>query len=73
MASGIEYVRAGKLRSLAVTTAMRSEALPDLPVLGDFVAGYESSAWYGLRAPKCALLKRGFVLPPLGEQRGENV
>jgi tripartite-type tricarboxylate transporter receptor subunit TctC len=52
MASGIEYVRAGKLRSLAVTTAMRSEALPDLPVLGDFVAGYESSAWYGLGAPK---------------------
>src|SRR5215471_9998666 len=36
MASGIEYVRAGKLRSLAVTTAMRSEALPNLPVLGDF-------------------------------------
>jgi tripartite-type tricarboxylate transporter receptor subunit TctC len=52
MASGIEYVRAGKLRSLAVTTAMRSEALPDLPVLGDFVAGYESRAWYGLGAPK---------------------
>ena len=53
MASGIEYVRAGKLRSLAVTTAaVRSEALPDLPVLGDFVAGYESSAWYGLGAPK---------------------
>jgi tripartite-type tricarboxylate transporter receptor subunit TctC len=52
MASGIEYVRAGKLRSLAVTTAMCSEALPDLPVLGDFVAGYESSAWYGLGAPK---------------------
>jgi tripartite-type tricarboxylate transporter receptor subunit TctC len=52
MASGIEYVRAGKLRSLAVTTAMRSEALPDVPVLGDFVAGYESSAWYGLGAPK---------------------
>jgi len=52
MASGIEYVRAGKLRSLAVTTAMRSEALPDLPVVGDFVAGYEYSAWYGLGAPK---------------------
>ena len=52
MASGIEYVRAGKLRSLAVTTAMRSEALPDVPVLSDFVAGYESSAWYGLGAPK---------------------
>ena len=52
MASGIEYVRAGKLRSLAVTTAMRSEALPDLPVFGDFVAGYESSVWYGLGAPR---------------------
>jgi tripartite-type tricarboxylate transporter receptor subunit TctC len=52
MASGIEYVRAGKLRSLAVTTAMRSEALPDLPVVGDFVAGYEYSAWYGLGVPK---------------------
>jgi tripartite-type tricarboxylate transporter receptor subunit TctC len=52
MASGIEYVRAGKLRSLAVTTVMRSEALPDVPILGDFVAGYESSAWYGLGAPK---------------------
>jgi tripartite-type tricarboxylate transporter receptor subunit TctC len=52
MASGIEYFRAGKLRSLAVTTAVRSEALPDLPVLGDFVAGYESSVWYGLGAPK---------------------
>jgi tripartite-type tricarboxylate transporter receptor subunit TctC len=52
MASGIEYIRAGKLRSLAVTTTMRSEALPNLPVLGDFVAGYESSAWYGLGAPK---------------------
>jgi tripartite-type tricarboxylate transporter receptor subunit TctC len=52
MASGIEYARAGKLRSLAVTTAMRSEALPDVPVLSDFVAGYESSAWYGLGAPK---------------------
>jgi tripartite-type tricarboxylate transporter receptor subunit TctC len=52
MASGIEYARAGKLRSLAVTTAMRSEALPDVPVLSDFVAGYESSAWYGLGAPR---------------------
>jgi tripartite-type tricarboxylate transporter receptor subunit TctC len=52
MASGIEYIRAGKLRSLAVTTTMRSEALPNLPVLRDFVAGYESSAWYGLGAPK---------------------
>ena len=51
MASGIEYVRAGKLRSLAVTTAMRSEALPEVPVMGDSVAGYESSVWYGIGAP----------------------
>ena len=52
LASSIEYIRTGKLRGLAVTTAMRSEALPDLPVVGDFVAGYEYSAWYGLGAPK---------------------
>jgi len=52
MPSSIEYVRAGKLRALAVTTAVRSEALPDVPPLGDFVPGYESSTWYGLGAPK---------------------
>ena len=48
----IEYIRAGKLRALAVTTATRSEALPDIPTVGDFVPGYEASAWYGLGAPK---------------------
>jgi tripartite-type tricarboxylate transporter receptor subunit TctC len=48
----IEYTRAGKLRALAVTTATRSEALPDLPTVGDFVPGYEASGWYGLVAPK---------------------
>jgi tripartite-type tricarboxylate transporter receptor subunit TctC len=47
----IEYVRAGKLRSLAVTTSTRSQTLPDLPVVGDFVPGYEASAWYGMGAP----------------------
>jgi tripartite-type tricarboxylate transporter receptor subunit TctC len=52
MPSSIEYVRAGKLRALAVTTAIRSEALPDVPPLGDFVPGYESSTWYGVGAPK---------------------
>jgi tripartite-type tricarboxylate transporter receptor subunit TctC len=46
-----EYVAAGKLRALGVTTAKRSEALPDVPSIGDFVPGYESSQWYGLGAP----------------------
>jgi tripartite-type tricarboxylate transporter receptor subunit TctC len=48
----IEYIRAGTLRALAVTTATRSEALPDLPILGDFVPGYEASTWYGVGIPK---------------------
>ena len=51
-ASSIEYIRAGKLRALAVTTATRSEALPDIPTVGEFVPGYEASAWYGVGAPK---------------------
>ena len=50
--SCIEYVRSGKLRALAVTTATRSEALPDIPVLGDFVPGYEASGWQGLGVPR---------------------
>jgi tripartite-type tricarboxylate transporter receptor subunit TctC len=50
--SSIEYVRAGKLSALAVTTARRSEALPEIPTIGDFVPGYESSAWLGLGTPK---------------------
>ena len=44
--------RAGKLRALAVTTATRSEALPDIPTVGDFVPGYEASVWFGIGAPK---------------------
>jgi tripartite-type tricarboxylate transporter receptor subunit TctC len=52
MASSIEYIRAGRLRALAVTTAMRSEALPDVPTVGDFVPGFEASQWVGLHAPK---------------------
>jgi len=43
MAASIEYIRAGRLRALAVTTAMRSEALPDIPTVGDFVSGFEAS------------------------------
>jgi tripartite-type tricarboxylate transporter receptor subunit TctC len=48
----IEYIRTNKLRALAVTTATRSEALPDLSTVGDFVPGYEVSLFYGLGAPK---------------------
>ncbi len=50
--SSIEYIRTGKLRGLAVTTATRSQALPDLPTVGEFVPGYEASSWYGVGAPK---------------------
>ena len=52
MASSIEYVRAGRLRALAVTTATRSEALPDIPTVGEFVPGYEASSVFGIGAPK---------------------
>jgi tripartite-type tricarboxylate transporter receptor subunit TctC len=52
MPSSIEYIRAGKLRALAVTTAARSEALPDLPTVADSVPGYEASAWLGVGAPR---------------------
>jgi tripartite-type tricarboxylate transporter receptor subunit TctC len=50
--TSIEFIKAGKLRPLAVTTAARSEVFPDLPTVGDFVPGYEASAWYGIGAPK---------------------
>jgi tripartite-type tricarboxylate transporter receptor subunit TctC len=48
----VEYVRTGRLRALAVTTAARSEALPDLPPVADFLPGFEASLWYGVGAPK---------------------
>jgi tripartite-type tricarboxylate transporter receptor subunit TctC len=51
LSSSIAYVRGGKLRALAVTSATRSEALPDLPTVGDFVPGYEASGWFGIGAP----------------------
>ena len=50
----IEYIRSGKLRALAVTTATRADALPDVPTAGEFVQGYEASAWWGFGAPKNA-------------------
>ena len=50
--SSIAHIRSGKLRALAVTTATRSELLPDLPTVGDFFTGFESSAFFGLGAPR---------------------
>ena len=50
--STIGYIKAGKLRALAVTSATRSAALPDVPTVGEFVPGYEATAWFGLGAPK---------------------
>jgi tripartite-type tricarboxylate transporter receptor subunit TctC len=50
--SSIEHVRTGKLRALAVTTAARSPALPDIPILSDFVPGFEASVWQGIGVPK---------------------
>jgi tripartite-type tricarboxylate transporter receptor subunit TctC len=48
----LEYIKAGKVRALAVTTATRAEALPDLPTVGEFVPGYEASLWWGIGVPK---------------------
>jgi tripartite-type tricarboxylate transporter receptor subunit TctC len=50
--TSIEHVRSGSLRGLAVTSTVRSEQLPDLPTVADFLPGYEASAWYGIGAPK---------------------
>jgi tripartite-type tricarboxylate transporter receptor subunit TctC len=50
--ASLEHIRAGKLRALAVTTATRAEALPDIPTVADFVPGYEAGTWYGIGAPK---------------------
>jgi tripartite-type tricarboxylate transporter receptor subunit TctC len=50
--SSIEYVKAGKLNALAVTSAKRSPLLPDVPAIGEFVPGYDAAGWFGLAAPK---------------------
>jgi tripartite-type tricarboxylate transporter receptor subunit TctC len=52
VSTSIEHIRAGRLRALAVTAAMRSEILPDVPTVGEFVRGYEASGWHGVGAPK---------------------
>ena len=49
--SSLPHIKAGKLRALAITTATRSDVLPDLPPLADFVPGYEASAWIGFGVP----------------------
>jgi tripartite-type tricarboxylate transporter receptor subunit TctC len=51
-ASSIEFVRSGQVRALGVTTAKRLQSMPDIPTIGEFVPGYEASAWYGLGAPR---------------------
>jgi tripartite-type tricarboxylate transporter receptor subunit TctC len=51
-APSLEHIRAGKLRALAVTTATRSEVLPDIPTVSEFVPGYEASVWFGVGVPK---------------------
>ena len=51
LASCIEYIRTGKLRPLAVTTTTRSDELPEVPTVNDFVPGYEASTWYGVGVP----------------------
>jgi len=50
--ASIEHIRAGRLRALAVTTATRSDALPEIPTMAEFVPGYEATAWFGVGAPK---------------------
>jgi tripartite-type tricarboxylate transporter receptor subunit TctC len=52
LGSSIEYIKSGRVRALAVTEATRSEALPDVPTVGEFVPGYEASLWQGIGAPK---------------------
>jgi tripartite-type tricarboxylate transporter receptor subunit TctC len=52
MASAMPHVRSGGLRALAVATATRWQALPDLPTVGEFLPGFEASAWFGIAAPK---------------------
>jgi tripartite-type tricarboxylate transporter receptor subunit TctC len=52
IATSMEQIKAGKLRALAVTSATRSEVLPDIPTIGEFVPGYEATGWQGIGAPR---------------------
>src|SRR5262249_2027303 len=51
-AGAIEHIRSGTVRALAVTATVRSDTLPDVPTMADFLPGYESSAWFGVGAPR---------------------
>ena len=55
--ASMPYIKSGPLRALAVTTAARSEALPDVPAVGEFVSGYEASGWNGVCAPRNTALE----------------
>jgi tripartite-type tricarboxylate transporter receptor subunit TctC len=57
MPASLGYIRAGKLRALAVTTATRQEVLPDVPTVGEFLPGYEARGWYGVVVPKATPLE----------------
>src|SRR5262245_43034285 len=65
MPNPIEYIRAGKVRPLAITSATRSEALPDVPTVSEFVPGYEASLWFGVGAPK---VTRAEIVEKLNEE-----
>jgi tripartite-type tricarboxylate transporter receptor subunit TctC len=52
LSTAVENAKAGKVRALAVTTATRSDAMPDVPTMMEFVPGYEAANWYGIAAPK---------------------
>jgi tripartite-type tricarboxylate transporter receptor subunit TctC len=52
ISASLDFIKSGKLRALAVTTATRVDVLPDIPTVGEFVPGYEASAWDGICAPK---------------------
>ena len=77
--SSIGHIQGGKLRPLAVTTSTRSEALPDLPTVAEFVPGYEASPWFGVGAPKSTpveivenLNKESRPALPFEQQRGAS-
>src|SRR6202023_939322 len=67
LSSSIEYVKSGKLRALAVTTAARSEVLPDLPTVGEFVPGYQATGWFGIGGPRQTPPERVDRLHPEGQ------
>ena len=79
MPASIQHIRGGKLLALAATTGTRSEALPDIPTVSEFVPGYEGSTWYGVGAPKNTLnterssfpnqnVKRVFTFTLIGDE-----